>query len=65
MMDSSARNALFETLKNNPTERDKFIANTAKYLADKGVSVPEQAIRTDVGPPSRGPNVPGVLLVTL
>jgi hypothetical protein len=57
-MDDIGRRTLREKLINNPAERDKFVANPAKYLSDSGMSVPEQPILAIIDHPVQGPPIP-------
>jgi hypothetical protein len=56
-MDDIEKRTLRDRLINNPVERDKFIANPAKYLSDNGMSVPEQPIQAFMEEPVAGPPV--------
>jgi hypothetical protein len=62
MLNDVTKTNLRERLKNDPAERDKFLANTAEYLKDVGVSVPEQALPRESRRSRRGPE-PVALLV--
>jgi hypothetical protein len=62
MLDDMTKTNLRERLKNDPAERDKFLANTAEYLKDVGVSVPEQALPGESRHRERGPE-PVLLLL--
>ena len=62
MLDDVKKAALREMLKKDPAECDKFLVNTAKYLGDVGVSVPDQALPRESRRSRRGPE-PVLLLV--
>jgi hypothetical protein len=62
-MDIATRNTLLDTLRSDPAERDKFIANTAQYLTDIGVPVPKSSGKKNVARAGNGPPVPGLLIL--
>jgi hypothetical protein len=62
MLDDVTKINLCERLKNDPAERDRFLANTAEYLKDVGVSVPEQAHPCESRHRERGPEPVPLLL---
>jgi hypothetical protein len=60
MLDNVTKETLRKMLKKDPAERDRFLANTSKYLEELNVSVPESAIRQPAR--RRGPDPVPVLV---
>jgi hypothetical protein len=58
MLDAVAKKSLSERLTNNPEDRERFIADTAQFLKDAGVSVLERPARSDSRTRNRVPGPP-------
>jgi hypothetical protein len=58
MLDAVAKRSLSERLTKSPEDRERFITDTAQFLKDVGVSVPERVAGNGSKTRSRTPGPP-------